>query len=143
MSSGKAATFSASTRPHRVDVAHCVGSGNCAVVVRVVHEWREEVHGHHGGLLVVQAVDGSVVRRREADERSGCPADICDERWRRTCARASAPALPAQPAQEARAVSRTRSVAMGLLSGRCVAARGQYNVPVDIPESGGTRKTSK
>ena len=56
---------------HRVDVAHRVGGGDRAIVVRVVYQRREEVRRHHDRLLVVQAVDGGVVGRGEADQQVG------------------------------------------------------------------------
>ena len=37
------------------------GSGNCAKVVRVIHDWREEVGGGDDGLFVVQLVNGRII----------------------------------------------------------------------------------
>ncbi len=53
---------------HRVDVAHGIGRGNCAVEPGVIHNRREEVGGFDQGALVVQLVDGRIVRFAQTDQ---------------------------------------------------------------------------
>jgi hypothetical protein len=54
---------------HREDVVEGVRRRDRAVVARVVHDRREEVEREDQGTLVVEAVDGGVVGRREPDEQ--------------------------------------------------------------------------
>ena len=93
---------------HGVDVAQSVGGRDRAVIVWVVDERREEIYGENDGLFVADAVDGGVVRGGEADEEFGVmPVLKLRQVTDSTCASISAPALAAQPAQEASSVSRT------------------------------------
>ena len=52
--------------PHGVDVGDGIGGGNAAKVKRVVHDGHEEVGGGNQRLLVVELVDGRIVRRLNA-----------------------------------------------------------------------------
>jgi len=54
---------------HRIDVAHRIGRGDRAPVVRIVNERPEEVDGQHYGLRIVQPVDSGVVRRCKPDQQ--------------------------------------------------------------------------
>ena len=51
---------------HGVDVGDGVGGGNAAKVKRIVHDGHEEVGSGNQRLLVVEFVDGCVVRRLNA-----------------------------------------------------------------------------
>ena len=54
---------------HRVDVGHCVGRRDRAVFVGIVDDRREEIERLHQRALIIQRVDGRIVRRIEADEQ--------------------------------------------------------------------------
>ena len=54
---------------HREHVVECVRRGDRAVVGRVVDDGREEVEREDQRALVVEPVDGGVVRGRESDEQ--------------------------------------------------------------------------
>ena len=76
----------------------------------------------HDRLLVVQAVDGGVVRRVEPDEQVRPPSGAIRRGAAAPRASMAAPALPAQPAQEASAVS-AGGAGHGVLSGDSVVVQ--------------------
>ena len=57
---------------HREDVVECVRRRDRAEVAGVVHDRREEVDREDERALVVEAIDGGVVRRIEPHEQVGC-----------------------------------------------------------------------
>ena len=64
---------------HGVDVAHGVGGSDGAVRPGVVYHGREEVQRHDHGRLVVQLVDGSIVRHTGEQARVVLGAELLDQ----------------------------------------------------------------
>jgi len=56
-------------RAHGIDVGQCVGGGDAPEVMRVIHDWHEEIRGGDNRLLVVQFVHRGIVAGFGADEQ--------------------------------------------------------------------------
>ena len=56
---------------HGVDVGQCVGGGDAAKVERIIDNRHEEISGGDDGLLVVEAVDRSIIGSVDADQQVG------------------------------------------------------------------------
>src|SRR5699024_3097412 len=56
---------------HGVDVRQCIGGGDAAEIMRLVDDGHEEVGGGDQGLVVVEAVDGSIIGALIADQQVG------------------------------------------------------------------------
>ncbi len=54
---------------HGVDIREGVGSGDGAVVVRIIHHRGEKIGGHYQGALLIQLPDGSIIRIAQTDQQ--------------------------------------------------------------------------
>jgi hypothetical protein len=74
---------------HGVDIGYCIGRGDAAKIVRIVHDRQEKIGGGDDRLLVVQAVNGCIVARFRPDQQVGkggherrLPENFPQHRWR-------------------------------------------------------------
>ena len=54
--------------PHRIHIAERIGSRDLPVHKRLVHDWREEIHGLHERARAIQPVHTGIIRSPIIDE---------------------------------------------------------------------------